>query len=162
MDAHVSLRDPTFNSFGYLEFNFLKQLYQIQFTNHIIYLLQVYNSVCVCAQSSAISYSLRPHQLQPIRLLCPSDDPGKNTGAGCRFLLPGIIPTQGLNLRLLPLLHLQVDFFYHFTTWDTIQQFLLYSQIRTTNITITFRTFASPPKYTFTMTVQSLPQPNWP
>ena len=32
--------------------------------------------------------------------------PGKNTGVGCHFLLQGIFPTQGLNLRLLPrLLH---------------------------------------------------------
>ena len=133
--------------------------------NHIIYPLKVYNSVCVCAQSSVVSYSLRPHQLQPIRLLCPSDYPSKNTGAGCHFLLPGIIPTEGLNLSLLPLLHWQVDFFlplHHLGSHHTIQQFLLYSQIGTNNITITFRTFASPPKYTFTMTLQFLPQPNRP
>ena len=30
---------------------------------------------------------------------------GKNTGAGCHFLLQGIFPTQGLNPRLLYLLH---------------------------------------------------------
>jgi len=38
-----------------------------------------------------------------------SDFPGKNTGAGCHFLLQGIVPTQGSNLRLLCLLHWQVD-----------------------------------------------------
>ena len=38
----------------------------------------------------------------PARLLCPQDSPGKNTGVGCRFLLQGIFPTQGLNLPLLP------------------------------------------------------------
>ena len=32
---------------------------------------------------------------------------GKNTGAGCHFLLQGIFPTQGSNLRLLHLLHWQ-------------------------------------------------------
>ena len=31
----------------------------------------------------------------------PWDSPGKNTGVGCRFLLQGISPTQGLNLGLL-------------------------------------------------------------
>ena len=31
------------------------------------------------------------------RPLCPWDSPGKNTGVGCRFLLQGIFPTQGLN-----------------------------------------------------------------
>ena len=31
--------------------------------------------------------SLWPHVLQPSRLLCPQDSPGKNTGVGCNFLL---------------------------------------------------------------------------
>ena len=44
---------------------------------------------------------LRPHQLQPTRLLCPWDIPGKNTGAGCHSLLQGIFPTQELNPHLL-------------------------------------------------------------
>ena len=30
---------------------------------------------------------VRPHRWQPIRLLRPWDSPGKNTGAGCHFLL---------------------------------------------------------------------------
>ena len=33
------------------------------------------------------------------------DSPGKNTGVGCRSLLQGIFPTQGLNPHLLRLLH---------------------------------------------------------
>ena len=49
------------------------------------------------------------HGLKPIRLLCPWDFPGKNTGMGCHFLLQGIFPTQGLNLHLF---HWQVDSFY--------------------------------------------------
>ena len=39
------------------------------------------------------SDSLRPHGLQPARLLCPRDSPGKNTGVGCHALLQGIFPT---------------------------------------------------------------------
>ena len=31
--------------------------------------------------------SLQPHGLQPTRLLCPWDFPGKDTGGGCHFLL---------------------------------------------------------------------------
>ena len=45
--------------------------------------------------------SLGPHGLQPIRLLCPWDFPGKDTGVGCHFLLQGIFPTQGSNPGLL-------------------------------------------------------------
>ena len=45
--------------------------------------------------------SLWPHGLQPSRLLCPWDFPGKNAGVGCHFLLQGILLTQGLNTGLL-------------------------------------------------------------
>ena len=45
--------------------------------------------------------SLRPRGLQPPRLLCPWNPPGKNTGVGCHFLLQGIFPTQGSNPGLL-------------------------------------------------------------
>ena len=34
-----------------------------------------------------VSNSLRPHGLQPTRLLCPWDFPGKSTGVGCHHLL---------------------------------------------------------------------------
>ena len=36
---------------------------------------------------SVVPDSLRPHGLQPTRLLCPWDSPGKGTGVGCHFLL---------------------------------------------------------------------------
>ena len=43
---------------------------------------------------------------QPCQAPCPWDSPGKNTGVGCHFLLQGIFPTQGSDLRLL---HWQTD-----------------------------------------------------
>ena len=36
---------------------------------------------------SVVSDSLQPHGLQPTRLLCPWDFPGKSTGVGCHCLL---------------------------------------------------------------------------
>ena len=42
---------------------------------------------------SVVSNSLWPHGLQPARLLCPWDSPGKNTGAGSHSLLQGVFPT---------------------------------------------------------------------
>ena len=39
--------------------------------------------------------------LEPTRLLCPWDSPGKNTGVGCHALLQRIFPTQIQNLCLL-------------------------------------------------------------
>ena len=37
---------------------------------------------------SVVSDSLRPYGLQPTRLLCLPDFPGKSTGVGCHCLLP--------------------------------------------------------------------------
>ena len=45
--------------------------------------------------------TLQPHGLQPTRLLCAWDFPGKNTGLFRHFLPQGIFPTQGSNLGLL-------------------------------------------------------------
>ena len=50
---------------------------------------------------SVVSNSLRPHELQPARLLCPWNFPGKNTRVSCYSLLPGIFPIQGWNPGLL-------------------------------------------------------------
>ena len=50
---------------------------------------------------SVVCDSLRPHRLSPARLLCPWNFPGKDTGAGCHFLLQGTFPTQRLNPHLL-------------------------------------------------------------
>ena len=43
--------------------------------------------VCVCVLVGQSCPTLRPHGLEPTRLLCPWDSPGKNTGVGCHFLL---------------------------------------------------------------------------
>ena len=47
---------------------------------------------------SVMPDSLQPHGLQPTRILCPWDFPGKDSGVGCHFLLQGIFPTQTSNL----------------------------------------------------------------
>ena len=54
-----------------------------------------------CCFVSVLSDSLRPHGLQPTRLLSPWDSPGENTGVGCHGLLQGIFPTQESNPNLL-------------------------------------------------------------
>ena len=47
---------------------------------------------------SVVSNSLQSMDCSPVRLLCPWDPPGKNTGVGHHSLLQGIFPTQGSNL----------------------------------------------------------------
>ena len=59
-------------------------------------------SLCYIATSwkwshSVVPDSLRPHGLQPTRLLGPWDFLGMNTGVGCHFLLQWIFLTQGSN-----------------------------------------------------------------
>ena len=70
--------------------------------------------VCACMLSHFSRVRLfQPHGLQPIRLLCLWDSPGKNAGVGCHALLQGgpkaceIFLTQGLKPCLLGLLHRQ-------------------------------------------------------
>ena len=62
--------------------------------------------------------SLQPHGLQPARPLCSWDSPVKDTGVGCHFLLQGIFLIQGLNTRILHLLHWNVD------SWPLIPKLL--------------------------------------
>ena len=50
---------------------------------------------------SVVFNSVRPYGLQPARLLCPLDSPGKSTGVGCHALPQGVFPTQGSNRGLL-------------------------------------------------------------
>ena len=49
-----------------------------------------------------MSNSLSSHGLEPTRLLCPWHVQGKNTGKGYHYHLQGNLPTQRLNLCLLP------------------------------------------------------------
>ena len=51
-----------------------------------------------------MSDSLRLHELQPARFLCPWDSSGKNTGVSCHALLQGVFLTHRSNPHLLHLL----------------------------------------------------------
>ena len=74
--------------------------------------------------SSASSHLPRNHLYscgpQTSRPLCPWDFPGKNTGAGCHFLLHGVFPTQGSNRCLLRLLHCR-QILYHWASWEALR-----------------------------------------
>ena len=50
-------------------------------------------------------YSTCCNHMEPTRLFCLWDPPGKNTGVHCHILLQRIFLTQGLNPRLLCFLH---------------------------------------------------------
>ena len=65
---------------------------------------------------SLSTHSLRPHGLQPARLLCPSNSLDQNTEVGCHFLLQGFFLTQGLNSHLL---HCKQILFHWGSPWHT-------------------------------------------
>ena len=68
--------------------------------------IYIFKDACSAAQSYL---TLKLHGLQPARLLCSWDFPGKNNGVGCHFLLQGTFPTQDSNLCLLNFLRSQVN-----------------------------------------------------
>ena len=54
--------------------------------------LEIMTCICNSGVHAKLPQScptLRPHGLQPTRLLCPWDFPGKNTGVGCHACLKG-------------------------------------------------------------------------
>ena len=87
-----------FKIFFFFIFDFLKFKLYAWVQVHLVFSCF---SVAQSVSSLVVSNSLQSHGLQPTRLLCPWDSPGKNTGVGCHFLLQGIFPAQRLNLGLL-------------------------------------------------------------
>ena len=66
-------------------------LFFCNFEMTLLYPFSATASLCVC---SVMSGSWRPHGLQPARLLCPWDFPGKNFGMGCHFFLQVVFLTH--------------------------------------------------------------------
>jgi len=88
--------------------------------------------ICCCPQSlSCVQLFGTPWTIAHQALSC--NFPGKNTGAGCHFLLQEIFPTQGLNLHLLNLLHCRW-ILYHCTTWEV--PFIHVVKINSPNMTL--------------------------
>ena len=77
----------------------------------------VFLAQCYSVSRSVVPNSLRPHGLQPVRLLCLWDFPGKDTGVVCHFLLQCSYHTQQevrdtwrtVCLNILLLFHICVD-----------------------------------------------------
>ena len=68
---------------------------------YILSTCYVPRSFCVYSIAKSCPAPWDHMELLPIRLLCPWDFSGKNTGVGCHFLLQGDFLTQGLNPHLL-------------------------------------------------------------
>ena len=71
-----------------------------------------------------MSVSFWPHGWWPIRLPCPQNPPGNNTGVGSHSLLQGIFLTQGSNPCLLLFLHCKW-ILYHWATWQVLETHIL-------------------------------------
>ena len=90
-----------FHLFFFFCFSF-SSLFQVQQKSLCIhtYIQTDIYIVCVCMSLSHVQL-FATHGLQPTRLLCPWNSPGKNTAVACHSLLQGIFPSQGLNPGLL-------------------------------------------------------------
>ena len=114
--SEVSHRETNYHVTSLVESNFKKPMNL--FTKQI-YRYWIENKLVTKGQrgwGGGVSQScptLQPHGLQPARLLCPRDFPGKKNGLGCHSLLQGIFLTQGLNLGLL---HCR-QILYHLSQW---------------------------------------------
>ena len=67
-----------------------------------------------------MSDSLPPHGLQPTRLLCPRDFPGKSPGVGCHWLLPFISSSACMSIpvsQFIPRPHQLVSLNYFLYVW---------------------------------------------
>ena len=72
---------------------------------------------CPCMHTQ-LCLTLQPHRLQPTRLLCLWDFPGKNTGIGCHFLLQGTSQPKDWN----PVSWVYCtgrQILYHCATWES-------------------------------------------
>ena len=109
--------------------------------------------VLLSFRCSVVSDSLWPHGLLPARLLCLWAFLGKNTRAGCHFLLQEIFPTQGWNpwlLRFRRILHhwapgespLGPYFFLFLFNWSLVDlQGVLVSGVQVFKILFHYRLF---------------------
>ena len=89
---HLGGNDSTYKSlhssfkFFFQKFKFCKGTKMKKMVSGRVYIC----CYCYCEVTSVVSDSVRPHRQQPTRLPHPWDSPGKNTGVGCHFLLPGM------------------------------------------------------------------------
>ena len=107
-----------------------------------------------------MSSSLWLHGLQPSRLLCPWDFPGKNTGVGCHFLLQEIFLTQGSNPGLL---HCKRILFHPSHRGSPISQIvlnkLIFNRVNTVKVTVIWLWIYLCYNFFFILKVQSASEP---
>ena len=72
-----------------------------EFIQRFQFFLTLYIKLLLCLVGKWSLTLLQPHGLQPTRLLCSWDFPGKNTRVGGHFFLQDTSSTQGSNPRLL-------------------------------------------------------------
>ena len=61
----------------------------------LLLILKLLKYLVFYAVFSVVSDFFEPHGLKPVRLLCPWDFPGKDTGVHYHSVLQGIFPAQG-------------------------------------------------------------------
>ena len=102
----------------------IESVCMFMFTKYIIYIKDSVRALLL----RSVWFFMTPW-LQPTRLFCPLNFPGKNTGMGYQFLLQRIFLTQGWNPQLLQLLHCRW-ILYHWATGEAHNGLLLWERFR--------------------------------
>ena len=92
---------------------------------HLKFLSSTYQQFLICfVQLLSHVHSFETLWTVVIRLLCPQDSPGKNTGVGCHFILQGVFPihikpmSPALQADSLPMNHLESPITTNFILFD--------------------------------------------
>ena len=117
--------------YGYNFSYLLLTFYQFKLSEESLTPLCVCVCVCVCLVTQSCP-TLQPHRLQPARLLCSWNSPGKNTGVGSHSLLQGIFLTWAGSPNL-SLLHYRW-ILYHLSTREVLMSLYCPSFIIILNI----------------------------
>ena len=75
-----------------------------------------------------LSYSVQPYGLQPAKLLCPWDLPGRKYWSRLPFPPPGDLPDPGIKPTS-PVSPVFALILYHWATWGALDHFLLLSSL---------------------------------
>ena len=81
--------------------------------------------MCACVHCFSSVWLCATRGLQPARLLCPWDFPGKNTGVGLPFPPPGHLPDPGIKLVSACVSCISGRFFYPVSHWKAPREGVL-------------------------------------
>ena len=95
---YLSQKDASHNATTLFSENLAENNFQRKKMKASVVFYWRYSSIVVLVAQSCLTFC---DPMDPTKLLCPWDSPGKNTGVGCCSICQAIFPTWGSNSGLL-------------------------------------------------------------